>query len=138
VEVERREYEGLVAKDESSLYAGGRTLSWLKVKQPEYRYPKCRPSLTRYNGDQRSDDKLRAGIHAPLADQTLPPVNGCSWAGNGNGVNQCVCCGETIGSSDQEFGPRSAAGRYAHADCFNLWREESSLLKGCGQPSDAH
>jgi ATP-dependent DNA ligase len=36
-EVERRGYEGLVAKDESSLYIGGRTLSWLKVKQPEYR-----------------------------------------------------------------------------------------------------
>ena len=36
-EVERRGYEGLVAKDESSPYVGGRTLSWLKVKQPEYR-----------------------------------------------------------------------------------------------------
>jgi bifunctional non-homologous end joining protein LigD len=30
-EVERRGYEGLVAKDEASLYVGGRTLSWLKV-----------------------------------------------------------------------------------------------------------
>ena len=36
-EVEQRGYEGLVAKDESSLYIGGRTLSWLKVKQAEYR-----------------------------------------------------------------------------------------------------
>ena len=36
-EVEERGYEGLVAKDESSLYIGGRTLSWLKVKQPDYR-----------------------------------------------------------------------------------------------------
>jgi ATP-dependent DNA ligase len=36
-EVERRGYEGLVAKDESSLYIGGRTLSWLKVKQRDYR-----------------------------------------------------------------------------------------------------
>ena len=36
-EVEKRGYEGLVAKDESSLYIGGRTLSWLKVKQPDYR-----------------------------------------------------------------------------------------------------
>jgi len=36
-EVEQRGYEGLVAKDESSLYVGGRTLSWLKVKQPDYR-----------------------------------------------------------------------------------------------------
>jgi ATP-dependent DNA ligase len=35
-EVERRGYEGLVAKDEASLYVGGRTLSWLKVKQAEY------------------------------------------------------------------------------------------------------
>jgi len=36
-EVEQRGYEGLVAKDASSLYIGGRTLSWLKVKQPDYR-----------------------------------------------------------------------------------------------------
>ena len=36
-EVAERGYEGLVAKDESSLYIGGRTLSWVKVKQPEYR-----------------------------------------------------------------------------------------------------
>jgi len=36
-EVEKRGYEGLVAKDESSLHVGGRTLSWLKVKQPDYR-----------------------------------------------------------------------------------------------------
>ena len=36
-EVEERGYEGLVAKDESSLYIGGRTLSWLKVKQAEHR-----------------------------------------------------------------------------------------------------
>jgi ATP-dependent DNA ligase len=36
-EVQQRGYEGLVAKDEASLYVGGRTLSWLKVKQAEYR-----------------------------------------------------------------------------------------------------
>ena len=36
-EVQRRGYEGLVAKDEASPYAGGRTLSWLKVKQRDYR-----------------------------------------------------------------------------------------------------
>jgi len=36
-EVKQRGCEGLVAKDESSLYVGGRTLSWLKVKQAKYR-----------------------------------------------------------------------------------------------------
>lgn len=36
-EVQERGYEGFVAKDESSPYSGGRTLSWLKVKQREYR-----------------------------------------------------------------------------------------------------
>jgi bifunctional non-homologous end joining protein LigD len=36
-EVQERGYEGFVAKDESSPYAGGRTLSWLKVKQAESR-----------------------------------------------------------------------------------------------------
>jgi len=30
-------YEGLVAKDPESRYVGGRTLKWLKVKQPHYR-----------------------------------------------------------------------------------------------------
>jgi ATP-dependent DNA ligase len=32
-----RGYEGLVAKDPESRYAGGRSLKWLKVKQPQYR-----------------------------------------------------------------------------------------------------
>jgi len=30
-------WEGLVAKDPASPYVGGRTLKWLKVKQPKYR-----------------------------------------------------------------------------------------------------
>jgi bifunctional non-homologous end joining protein LigD len=36
-EVLERGYEGLVAKDPASSYVGGRTLNWLKVKQPKYR-----------------------------------------------------------------------------------------------------
>lgn len=36
-EVIERGYEGLVGKDEASPYVEGRTLSWLKVKQPHYR-----------------------------------------------------------------------------------------------------
>ena len=36
-EVLERGYEGLVAKDPQSPYVGGRTLKWLKVKQPHYR-----------------------------------------------------------------------------------------------------
>jgi bifunctional non-homologous end joining protein LigD len=36
-QVLERGYEGLVAKDPESLYLGGRTLKWLKVKQPKYR-----------------------------------------------------------------------------------------------------
>jgi bifunctional non-homologous end joining protein LigD len=36
-QVMERGYEGLVAKDEASLYKGGRTLSWLKVRQRDYR-----------------------------------------------------------------------------------------------------
>jgi len=30
-------YEGMVAKDPQSPYVGGRTLTWLKVKQRDYR-----------------------------------------------------------------------------------------------------
>ena len=36
-EVLERGYEGMVGKDEASPYREGRTLSWLKVKQPRYR-----------------------------------------------------------------------------------------------------
>jgi bifunctional non-homologous end joining protein LigD len=36
-EVLGRGYEGMVAKDPASPYVGGRTLKWLKVKQPRYR-----------------------------------------------------------------------------------------------------
>jgi ATP-dependent DNA ligase len=36
-EVLARGYEGLVAKDPTSAYVGGRTLKWLKVKQRGYR-----------------------------------------------------------------------------------------------------
>ena len=36
-QVLERGYEGLVAKDESAPYRGGRSLSWLKVRQRDYR-----------------------------------------------------------------------------------------------------
>lgn len=36
-QVQRANYEGMVAKDPESAYKPGRTLSWLKVKQREYR-----------------------------------------------------------------------------------------------------
>ena len=36
-QVLERGWEGLVAKDAASPYVGGRTLKWLKVKQPKYR-----------------------------------------------------------------------------------------------------
>jgi bifunctional non-homologous end joining protein LigD len=36
-QVLERGYEGLVAKDPASLYVGGRTLRWLKVKVSKYR-----------------------------------------------------------------------------------------------------
>jgi hypothetical protein len=35
-QVIEHDYEGLVAKDPQSLYVGGRTLKWLKVKQRDY------------------------------------------------------------------------------------------------------
>jgi ATP-dependent DNA ligase len=36
-EVLHRGYEGMVAKDPAAPYVAGRSLKWLKVKQPEYR-----------------------------------------------------------------------------------------------------
>jgi bifunctional non-homologous end joining protein LigD len=36
-EVLHRGYEGMLAKDPEAPYVGGRTLKWLKVKQPKYR-----------------------------------------------------------------------------------------------------
>ncbi len=44
-EVQRRGYEGLVAKDQASAYFGGRTRSWLKVKRrPMARLPNHDPT----------------------------------------------------------------------------------------------
>ena len=45
-QVLERGYEGLVGKNEASPYREGRTLSWLKVKQPRYREGErgCEPS----------------------------------------------------------------------------------------------
>ena len=37
MKVQERGSQGLVAKDEASLYVGERTLSWVKVKQAGYR-----------------------------------------------------------------------------------------------------
>lgn len=37
-EVIEHGWEGLVAKDPASRYVAGRSLSWLKVKQPKYRW----------------------------------------------------------------------------------------------------
>jgi len=36
-QVVEHDYEGLVAKDPESPYVGGRTFTWLKVKQRDYR-----------------------------------------------------------------------------------------------------
>ena len=36
-QVLERGYEGLIGRDDASLYRGGRTLSWLKVRQRDYR-----------------------------------------------------------------------------------------------------
>jgi len=41
-QVLERGYEGLVAKDSTSPYVGGRTLAWLKVKVPHYREGQAR------------------------------------------------------------------------------------------------
>ena len=41
-QVLERGYEGYVAKDESSVYEGGRTRCWLKVKQPGWTLPEDR------------------------------------------------------------------------------------------------
>lgn len=86
----------------------------------------------------RPDNRLHLRIRALLANQTLPPVDGNAWAGNGNGVNHCACCGETISASHQEYEPQSAAGVYAHAECFMVWRAESDAHIGHQrQESDA-
>ena len=48
-EVRRQGYEGLVAKDESSAYVGGRTRSWLKVKRGQLHRARVRarrPAVT--------------------------------------------------------------------------------------------
>jgi ATP-dependent DNA ligase len=46
-----RGYEGLVAKDEASVYVGGRTRAWLKVKQPNWTEGEDRWRRTLARGD---------------------------------------------------------------------------------------
>ena len=41
-QVLERGYEGLVAKDEASVYGGGRTTRWLKVKQKGWTFEEGR------------------------------------------------------------------------------------------------
>ena len=84
------------------------------------------------------DNRLHVRIRSLLLGQTLPPVDGSAWAGNGSGANQCACCGATISASHQEFEPESATGLYAHAECFMVWRAESYAQNGHQrQESDA-
>ena len=91
-----------------------------------------------HRGTGPSDNRLYIRIRALLANQTLPPIDGRSWAGTGSGANQCACCGATISPSHQEFEPESAAGVYAHAECFMVWRAESIAHNGHRrQESDA-
>src|SRR4029453_17373960 len=49
-----------------------------------------------------SRDGLSGSIRARLRDRTLPSTDGLAWAGKGQGINQCVCCGMRIERSDQE------------------------------------
>jgi len=47
-EILHRAYEGMVGKDSESPYVAGRTLKWLKVKQPKYREGERGWAETRY------------------------------------------------------------------------------------------
>ena len=82
------------------------------------------------------DDFLRTTIRARLADTTLPRVDGRAWAGKGSGTHTCACCGEPIGSADQEYEPRAHADLHAHGPCFTVWLAESIGLRFAeGRPS---
>jgi len=67
-EVQRRGYEGLVAKDESSAYRGGRTRSWLKVKlRDEERLP------VGCDRTETSDRGRPESTPLPVARPLVPP-----------------------------------------------------------------
>ena len=75
-----------------------------------------------------SDNRLHVRIRALLLNQTLPVIDGRSWAGMGSGDNHCACCGQAIRLGHPEYEPETAAGLYAHAECFIIWRQESAGL----------
>ena len=71
-EVLRAGYEGMVAQDPESPYVPGRTLKWLKVKQPDYRVERggsldcatSTPRATGYNKARaRSERRPRHRCH---------------------------------------------------------------------------
>ena len=78
--------------------------------------------------DGRRDNRLHVRVRALLLNQTMPIIDGRSWAGMGSGVNHCACCGEMIRPGHAEYEPEIAAGLYAHAECFIIWRQESAGL----------
>ena len=76
-EVQRRGYEGLIAKDESSAYRGGRTRSWLKVKlRDEERVPVgCDRTETSDRGRPESTPLPVARPLVPPGARRLPAVD---------------------------------------------------------------
>jgi hypothetical protein len=83
--VVERGYEGYVAKDETSVYEGGRTRRWRKVKQKEWmvaedgwrrRISVAQPAPERrapaYFRPSTVDDGLQLPVGPRLADAALP------------------------------------------------------------------
>src|SRR5262249_36221142 len=82
-EVRRRGYEGLVAKDESSAYLGGRTRSWLKVKR---RQPYRTPGRARRQGTAILVTNLVGAGQAPKVDQFTNCLRDATKTGGPNSV----------------------------------------------------
>ena len=68
-------------------------------------------------------DALRRRI-ARLVEDPLPPLQGVSKSGRGNG-RPCIVCREAIGRTDVEREVGFVIVMYAHEACYKLWREES-------------
>ena len=82
-------------------------------------------------GDQVElrDRRVRAGDDVPDMTNAQRRQDGRAWAGNGSGLNQCVCCAKMIGRLDREFEPRAATGLHAHGPCYRVWLAESLGLR---------
>jgi hypothetical protein len=124
-------YEGLVGKDEASPYTEGRTLCWLKVKQPKYR--EGERGWSRIGDAPRwlalvkaPPSRVSSGLPGAYGRARHPPEGkGPPSRGRPFGLYCCGLRGGGVGGSDGRRG--------AHEGCPQVEQNSPRLAKHCDQ-----